>query len=235
MEGAVRAHRKRSTPRRVASRLPSGAGASAGGHRRHRRRAVRRTAAEHGAHRQLPARAPADLDGDRAVPDHHRGVLRRPAPVRQDLAGPGRQRDLRLARAWTSPTRPANRSPPPSSSSTSSRRPAPCCCSPGCSTIAAVQVTASAGRSRHYRDTLRPAALDDRHRHRRPGPVLRDEPVRADHEPGLRAGLRRRLLRHALAADRLARRGDHRLRHLLELPVRRCRPPQPSRPGSPRC
>ena len=45
---------------------------------------------DHGAHRQHAARTPADLDGNRPLPDHHRGVLGRPAAVRQDLAGPGR-------------------------------------------------------------------------------------------------------------------------------------------------
>ncbi len=73
----------------------SDAGATAGTGSAIRRRTRR---SDHGAHRQLPARAPADLDGDRPLPDHHCGVLGGPASVRQDLAGPGRQRDVRLAR-----------------------------------------------------------------------------------------------------------------------------------------
>ena len=73
---------------------------------------------------------------------------------------------------------------------------------------------------RAYRDTLVQAALHHRHRHRGAGAGVRDEPVRSDPEPGLRAGFGRRAVRSAVPGDRLAGRGHHRLGHLVQLAVR---------------
>ena len=116
-------------------------------------------------------------------------------PVVKAWLAPGRQRRRSPGPAWTSPTRPASRSRPPSSSSTTSRPTGTLLLFSGLLTMVLYKVTASQGAA-DLPGHPGAAALDHRHRHRRAGPVLRDEPVRPDHHPGLRPGLRRRLLRH---------------------------------------